>query len=73
MTTATETAPGVVEIVPTGQVMVEGSGRSKGTHTAHYDVICSRCGPVASNLMYPSACKERGDHLCVPKRRGRRG
>lgn len=58
-----------VEIVPAGQRLSE--GRGKATHTAHFDVVCPTCGPIASGVMYPTATQERADHLCVPKRKSR--
>lgn len=57
------TAP-AIEIVPAGQIQAEDV--KKATHTATYDVICPRCGPVASRVMYPTAARERADHLCDP-------
>lgn len=69
MTTATATP--TIEIVPAGEALAE-ERRGKGTWTAHYDVVCSRCGPVKSNVMYPTACSAKNDHLCRP-RSGRRG
>lgn len=62
----TQTQTTLVEIVPAGHLNVASNG--KGGSTAHYDVVCSRCGPVATMLMYPSACAARGDHLCRPSR-----
>jgi hypothetical protein len=62
----TQTQTPVIEIVPAGHLHV-GTG-SKSGMTAHYDVVCSRCGPVATMLMYPSACAARADHLCRPSR-----
>lgn len=66
MATATDQAPVVIEIVPSGQRQGH-----KGL-TSHYDTICSRCGIISTGDMYPTAAKERADHLCIP-RRARRG
>ena len=65
MTTATEPK---IEIVPAGERLAEDK-RGKGTFTSHFDVVCPNCGPIASNVMYPTAARERAEHLCRPSRR----
>jgi hypothetical protein len=60
----------IIEVVPSGATLVNEPGRRNATgFTAHYDVVCSVCGPVASGKMYPSACREKADHLCNPRRK----